>query len=261
MIIELRLAAGLEQSDVAAGIGVHADTVRRWETGEIAVKVANAIALAHLFNASPAQMSRMTTLAEQGKQRGAVEKFRGGASPEFRLFADFEPTATAIWSYEPEYLPGLVQTSDYLRAVHEAHLPEQVRDPEPIHQLRTTRHKVMFGRRNPPEMRFLIGVAAMIYLDALESSVRDGQIDQLCEVDDMATAEVRVITVMHPGMSGGYTLLTPANGILAAGRFLYVEGEGVVRYEETADVVSHHDKMFRSAWSRARSLKEYLNGR
>ncbi|MFD0558879.1 helix-turn-helix protein [Stackebrandtia endophytica] len=261
MIIELRTAAQLDQADVARELRVHPDTVRRWETGEIAVKATNAIALAHLCKATGPQLSRMTTLADQGKQRGAVEKHRGGAYPEFRLFADFEPTARAIWSYEPEYLPGLIQTSEYLQAVHEAHLPEQVENPEAVHKLRSTRRRVIFSRQDPPDLRFTIGVAAMTYLDGLDADVRRGQIDQLLEVDRLPTAEIRVLSRMHPGMSGNYTLLTPAKGVLAAGRFVYIEGEGVIRYEEAADVVSHHDKMFRTAWSRAETLEDYLDGR
>lgn len=256
-IIDLRIAAGLDQSDVSASLGVHADTVRRWETGEIALRTANVIALAHLFKATPEQLTWLTTLAGQAKEKSAVEKFKGGADPEFSIYADFEPTARVIWTYEPEYLPGLIQTSDYLRAVHAAHLPEQVKNPEAVHQLRTSRHVTLFTRTDMPEMRFLIGVAAMHYLQQLPPEVRDPQIQHLLDIDAMPTAKVRVITVMHPSMSGGYTLLTPASGIDAA-RFVYFEGERVMRYEEGTDVVSHHDKMFRTAWSRALKLKESI---
>jgi hypothetical protein len=235
--------------------------VRRWETGEHGMKKPIVRDLARLFKATNAQTIRMTTLAEQSKQRGAVERYPGGASPEFRMFADFEPIATQILSYEPEYLPGLVQTPEYLTAIQRSQLTEQAPNPNAVHQLRTSRHATMFNRASLPEMKFVIGVAAMIYLDALPHEVRTEQIAHLRKIAAMPTVEIRVITVMHAGMNGGFTLMTPAEGLLAASRFAYIEAQDICRYVETAETVSIYDQIFRSVWDRAILLEEYLNGR
>lgn len=261
MIASLREAAGKDQAEVAAALRVHQDTVRRWESGQNGVKVPAVIALAHMLGASPAQLSRMTTLADQAKERGAVERYPGGASPEFRMFADFEPVAQQIWSYEPEYLPGLVQTPEYLHAIHEAQLPSFTPNRDAVQGLRRSRHATMFGRKEMPELRFLIGAGAMVYLDALPSDVRDPQVEHLHHVDSMPTVDVRVITRMHSAMSGGFTLLTPADGAYSANRFAYLESQDVCRYIESPDVVSLYDEIFRSVWDRATPLKEYVNGR
>lgn len=201
----------------------------------------------------------MMTLAEQGKQRGAVERYPGGASPQFRMFADFEPTALEILSYEPEHVPGLLQTPDYLRAVQAAHLPTQVPHAEAVHKLRASRHQTVFSRKTTPKMKFVVGVAAMIYLSSLADKARKDQLGLLREVDQRETVEIRVITVMHAAMNGGFTILEPAQGLLGANRFVYVEAQDVCRYVEAMDVVSVYDEIFSSVWDRAKPLKEYLD--
>jgi transcriptional regulator with XRE-family HTH domain len=261
MLVSLREAAGLDRAEVAIEMDVHPDTVRRWETGEHGMKKPVVRDIARLYNATSSQTIRMTTLAEQSKQRGAVERYPGGASPEFRMFADFEPTATQILSYEPEYVPGLLQTPEYLKAIHQAQLSDQTPKPEAVHQLRTSRHETMFSRDNLPELRFVIGVAAMIYLDALPHEVRTEQLAHLRKLGALASVEIRVITVMHPGMNGGFTIMTPADGMLSANRFAYIEAQDICRYVETAETVSIYDQIFRSVWDRAIPLEEYINGR
>jgi transcriptional regulator with XRE-family HTH domain len=259
MLIELRTAAGLDHAAVAEDMDVHPDTVRRWETGQHSLRRPMLRDLARIYNATSVQLARMTTLAEQGKQRGAVERYPGGASPEFRMFADFESTAVEILSYEPEYVPGLLQVPDYLRAVHAAQLPGQAPNPEAIHKLRASRHRSMFSRKSMPSMRFVIGVAAMIYLRNLPHDVREAQFSQLISTADLPNVEVRIVTTMHSAMNGGFTILEPAQGAMGANRFVYIEAQDVCRYVEAKDVVSLYDEIFRSVWDRAVSLKEYLN--
>lgn len=258
MLVELRNNAGLDHPAVAEVVDVHPESVRRWENGQHGLKKPVVRELARLYNATPEQLARMTTLAEQGKQRGAVERYPGGANPEFRMFADFEPTAVEILSYEPEYIPGLLQTPEYLRAVQTAQLPQQAPNPEAVHNLRASRHRAIFARKTKPKMVFVIGVAAMIYLDALETSVRKAQIAHLREFSEHDNIEIRVITVMHAAMNGGFTILEPAQGSLGANRFVWVEAQDVCRYVEAHDVVSVYDEIFSSVWDRAIPMKEYL---
>ncbi|GAA4901216.1 helix-turn-helix protein [Stackebrandtia albiflava] len=258
ILVSLRESAGMDHTDVAEELDVHPDTVRRWEIGQHSVKRHAVKTLADLYGASSTQLSRMYTLAKQGKERGAVERYPGGASPEFRIFADFEPTATEILSYEPEYIPGLLQTPDYLRAVHAAQLPELTPKPEAVHELRADRYDRMFGRRDMPTMRFAIGFAAMLYLQELTPAALAGQVTRLREAGALPTVEVRVVTGMHSGMNGGFTLMTPNSGLLGANRFAYIEAQDVCRYTEAADDVALYDRIFASVWDRAEPLEDYL---
>ena len=174
------------------------------------------------------------------------------------MFADFEPTAVEILSYEPEYVPGLLQTPEYLRAVQAAQLPSQAPNPEAVHKLRATRHKSLFTRRTQPSMKFVIGAVAMVYLDDLDEDVRTAQLAHLREMNAQANIEIRVITRMHAAMNGGFTILEPAQGSLGANRFVWVEAQDVCRYVEAGDVVSVYDEIFSSVCDRAKPLEEYL---
>jgi len=261
MITGMRESAHMTQSQVADSLGMHPDTINRWETGESGVKRTSVIALAHLFKVPAAQLSKMTTLSDQSKQRGALERHPGGAPSEFRMFADFEPVAKEILSYEAEHIPGLVQTPGYLAAAHEAQLEKLTPNREAVQNLRHHRHEVIFSRSKLPKIRMVIGLAAMAYLDQLPAKVRDPQIQQLTLINDRDNVGIRVITTMHSAMSGGFTIMCPDTTVVSANRFVYIEAQDQSRYIEAHDVVSLYDEIFCSVWDRARPLKEYLHGR
>lgn len=261
MLRELRLAARYDYSDAAAELGINSRTIKRWEDGVNIPSRSSIKNLGAFYGATSSQIEAMCSLAREAKEPGLVEKFKSGAPPEFRTFAEHEASATSILTYEPELIPGLAQSTDYLREIHKAYLDFLIPNPRAIHAFRQNRQQRVFSRRDLPEIKMVVGIAAMIFLDALPASVKSAQVDRLLELNAKSTVDIKVVTLPHTAMGGGFTIMTPVKDGHGASRFAYLESQDAGRYVEDSDTLSLYEKIFRSVYDRATPLEEYLHGR
>lgn len=254
MITRIRERSGLGRPDVAAELGVDTETVRRWELGKNAPKRHVIESLVNIIGITPPEMSRMTALSMDSKQRGMFEG--NNVPPHLRVFYESEATAVRIRSIGLEYFPGLLQTRAYHRAAQDAQLPIEDELAANLRELRTRRQEITFGRDPLPEMQFLIGRAALLYLDDYPE-VRDEQIARLLEIDALPEAEVRVVNGFHAAMLGSFTILT-ARPETGARPFAYVEAIDGGRYVE-GHVVSEYEATFEAVRnSQSVNIKEVL---
>lgn len=254
LITRIREDAGLTVPQLAAALGVDPDTVRRWERGQIAPRKIAIEAVARETGASPEQLSRMTTLSLDSKKRGMFEG--NNVPPDLRVLYETEATARLIRSLELEYVPGLLQTLDYHVAAQDAQVPIEPSRAEALRRLRTQRQQIAFGRSPLPRMQFLIGMAALLYLDCYPD-LREAQMQRLREAAALPQVEIRVVTRFHAGMLGPFTILTPP-AATGARPFGYVEAIDGGRYVE-GDVVSDYEAVFTMVWDRQSvELEEYL---
>jgi transcriptional regulator with XRE-family HTH domain len=254
LITRAREEAGMTIPEVAAALGVDPETIRRWEKGQVAPKKLAIEALATVIHPTPEQFARMTALSLDSKKKGMFEG--NNVPPELRVLYETEATARLIRSLELEYIPGLLQTVDYHRAAQAAQVPIEESRAEVLRRLRTQRQEITFGRSPLPRMRFLIGIAALLYLENYPE-LREEQIARLREANAMPGVEIRVIRGLHAAMLGSFTILTPPSST-GARAFGYVEDNDGGRYVE-GDVVSEYEAVFQKAWDRQSiELEEYL---
>lgn len=254
MITRIRVRSGKERSQVAAELGTDPETVRRWETGVNAPKKMAITALAESIGATPEERSRMNTLSLESKDRGIFEG--NNVPPDLRVLYETEYTASLIRSLELEHIPGLLQTPEYHVAVQEALLSVEPERAETFRKLRTRRQEIVFGRSPLPRMLFIIGPAALFYLESLPD-IRSKQLARLREANAMPGVEIRVITGLHASMLGSFTILTPPRET-GARPFVYVEDIDGGRYVE-GDVVSQYEAVFSTVGDgQSQELEEYL---
>lgn len=254
IITRLMEDAGISDNELADAVGVHPDTIDRWKKGQFAPKKAAISAIVTATGASPEEMSVMNTLSLESKKKGLFEG--NNVPPELRVLYETEATARLIRSIELEYIPGLLQTPEYHLAAQEAQVPIDEKKAAVLRQLRTRRQEIVFGRAPLPRMQFVIGIAALAYLDQ-DQRLRSAQVARLREVAAMPGVEVRVITGFHAAMLGSFTILTPPKST-GAKPFPYVEDNDGGRYVE-GDVVSDYEAVFRMVWDRQSiELEDYL---
>lgn len=254
LLKRIRLRSGKERPQIAEALSVDLSTYGRWESGKYAPQPGTIAALADAVGATPEERARMRDLAESARKRGL---FEGRSVPlHLRALYELEATAARIWSLELEHIPGLLQTVKYHQCVQRFQLPVEPKFAETLRRLRQQRYEIMRGRADAPEMLFLIGQSAMRYLD-LYPDIKDEQIKRLRETNTMPNAEVRVITGMHAGMLGAFTIFEPP--ATTGGRpFLYNETLRGEVFEE-GDVVSTSEKaisLIRDEQSQ--NLEDYL---
>lgn len=255
MLARLRQASGRERHEVAAHVGVDTETLRRWEIGKVAPRPMAIRDLGQVYGATPEEISRMCTLSLDSKKRGMFEG--NNVPPDLRVLYETEASTSLIRSLELEHVPGLLQTPEYHRIMQAAQMPADPEHSKTIRELRARRQEILFGRRDLPEMQFIIGPAALFYMSS-HDGMRDEQLERLREVAAMPRADIRVITTFHPGMLGSFTVLTPRASALGARPFAYVEDIDGGRYVETHDVVSQYEAVFEAVRMNAQPLEEYL---
>lgn len=115
---ELRTAAGLEPADVDARLGFSRSKTSRMELGRHGCKPADAVALLSLYGVTDeAQAEEFLRLLRQSRQTEWWRSFSDVLSDFFAPLVALEGAAGMIRAYEPFYVPGLLQTPGYTRAV------------------------------------------------------------------------------------------------------------------------------------------------
>jgi transcriptional regulator with XRE-family HTH domain len=120
---DLREKAGLSYEQVAHSLDVTHATVRRMEKAEVGLKIPYVEKLLGMYEISAEEISDFLALARQANRPGWWHRYRDVLPDWFSAFVSLEGEASSIRAYEPHYVPGLLQTEDYARAVLRAGLP------------------------------------------------------------------------------------------------------------------------------------------
>jgi transcriptional regulator with XRE-family HTH domain len=255
-----RESHNLSRAQAGRSIGYSGQTIQRIEEGTQATRTIVVEKLCARYGIAPAEMSHLTTLASRSKERGWWEPyFDIGAEetsrPKIPLFLETEQSALRISVLETEVVPGLLQTPQYLRALQAAQLPMREEVAENWRGLRTKRQELLYGRDPFPVLEFIIGRAALGYLDAMPGDVRDAQIARILEVAAMPSVSIRVITQIHAATAGAFNILYPGD---ATEPFVFMDAADGCRYIEQPQLVSMYEQIFGSARDKTVHVKEYL---
>lgn len=251
----LRQAKGISRTEAAEAIGYGRHTIRRIEEGLQSTKPPVVKDLCDLYGAPPEQRSELCRMALEGGKRGWWESHKKGVKPKWKMFAEAEQDASIIRTWEPEYIPGLVQVPEYFQALQSTSIDYDAELAEMSREFRFTRQELLWNRDPLPQMSMLIGESALRYLTNLPD-VQSLQLQRLREVTKLPTIDVRVVTSLHSAMTGAFTILTPAHK--AKGTFVYMDALDGCRYVEDHDIVSTYQQTFDAVHKAASPIEEYI---
>jgi transcriptional regulator with XRE-family HTH domain len=112
----LRERRELSCAAVAKALGCSESKISRIETGERGLYADDVAAILGFLQAPPKLRQELLDLVRTSEQRNWHE-IHGKLPTNWKDIIKFERQASAIFTYEPLLLPGLVQTADYARAV------------------------------------------------------------------------------------------------------------------------------------------------
>lgn len=116
----LRDGAGKSEADVEEANLASRAKLWRIETGKVMVKVGDVRGLCWLYGVDPKTTDALAALAVGTHDQGWWEDYVGNS---FGLYLGLEAAADEIRSYSPEFVHGLLQTPDYVRALRQANEP------------------------------------------------------------------------------------------------------------------------------------------
>src|SRR3954468_21152582 len=200
---ELREAAGLKREEAAQVLRVAPATVRRIEMAEVALKIPYVQVLLETYGVPAEQAEAFVRLAEEANRPGWWQRFHDVLPEWFSLYVSLEGAAGIIRSYEPHFVPGLLQTEDYARAVMEAGTIGN-QGPEAVERhvsLRLERQRLL-ERRDPPHLWVIVEETVLRRPVARDGRVMREQFDKLLEWSERDRITLQVAEFAdgpHPG--------------------------------------------------------------
>lgn len=211
---------GLTVEQVAEHLMCSPSKISRMETGQRGATPRDVRDLCVFYGiADEAERTRLMTLAVEGKQQGWWAPY---ALP-YGEYVGLEQAATSMDVYNSAVVPGLLQTSGYAKALHEAALPKL--DAEVIEQrveTRTARQQLL-DRADPPLIQIVMDEAVLRRPIGGPAVMRD-QLDQMIEIVERPNVTIQVLTFelgAHPALESNFTILKLGD---RAPNIVYVEG-------------------------------------
>ncbi|MFE9123928.1 helix-turn-helix domain-containing protein [Streptomyces sp. NPDC007148] len=207
---ELREAAGLKREEAARILRVGPATVRRMEAAEVALKIPYLQVLLSTYGVPDPEVTAFVRLAEEANLPGWWQRYHDVLPDWFSLHVSLEGAARIVRSYEPHFVPGLLQTEDYARAVLEAGTVGQVR-PQDIERhvaLRMARQTLLTGE-NPPHFWVIMDETVLRRPVSGDPKVMREQLDRLIEAGDNPRITLQVAEFAagpHPGACTPFVL-------------------------------------------------------
>ncbi|WP_217145021.1 helix-turn-helix transcriptional regulator [Streptomyces sp. AC627_RSS907] len=207
---ELRERAGLRREEAAKVLRVAQATVRRMETAEVALKIPYVQVLLTAYGVPEDEVSAFVALAEEANEPGWWQRYHDVLPDWFSLYVSLEGAARIVRSYEPHFVPGLLQTEDYARAVLEAGTIGSA-GPDAVERhvsLRMERQRLL-ERADPPHLWVVMDETVLRRPVSVHGRVMREQLDRLLEfaTRDRVTLQVAEFEDgPHPGTYAPFTL-------------------------------------------------------
>ncbi|MFG2124449.1 helix-turn-helix domain-containing protein [Streptomyces sp. NPDC048710] len=207
---ELREAAGLSREEAARVLRVASATVRRMEMADVALKIPYVQVLLTTYGVSEQESAAFVRLAEEANQPGWWQRFHDVLPDWFSLYVSLEGAARIIRSYEPHFVPGLLQTEEYAREVMEAGTIGQT-GPETVERhvsLRMERQRLL-ERDDPPHLWVIMDETVLRRPVSVRPEVMRDQLDRLLEYAERDRVTLQLAEFAagpHPGTYAPFTL-------------------------------------------------------
>jgi transcriptional regulator with XRE-family HTH domain len=199
----LRRRAHLTGKEVATRLGWSEAKLSRIENGLARVKSADLDDFMDLYGVSGPDRAELEALARESRQTDPLEELEGDVPEGYARIVRAEWEAEAMQTWEPQVVPGLLQTESYTRAVLQpwpAILAMPTAALERRVKSRLLRQRVL--ERTPlPELGFVIDESVLIRGFAVPSVMRD-QLDHLVEVSEHPNIELRILPLGGKQVTG-----------------------------------------------------------
>lgn len=241
-----RQELGLTVEQVAERLLCSSSKVSRMETGHRGATLRDVRDLCALYGINGEdERERLMSLAREGKQQGWWQSY----ALDYGSYVGLEQAATAINIYHCAVVPGLLQTADYTRAVHQAGIQGL---PDPVIEERVeerAKRQQLLTRQNPPTVEVILDEAVLRRLVGGALVMRE-QLDRIISVSEYSEITIQVLPYevgAHPALESDFVILafdTQAPSIV------YVEGLVGQIYIERLP----HVKMYQQVFDRLRNI-------
>lgn len=219
----LREQAGISRGEAGYQIRASDSKVSRLELGRVAFKERDVADLLTMYGIiDGGERETFLTMVQQANQPGWWRRYSDVMPNWFQDFVGLEESAARIQAYEPQFVPGLLQTEAYARAIATRGRPDfPPADVEKRITLRMQRQRILNGVN--PTILWVVIDESVLWRPIGGRRVLLGQIDHLLEAAHQPNVTVQIV----PKHLSGYA----AEGPFAILRFTEPELPDVIYTE------------------------------
>ncbi|MEU5093936.1 helix-turn-helix transcriptional regulator [Streptomyces sp. NPDC020996] len=239
----LRELKGMTAEEVAERLLVSQSKISRLENGRRSISQRDVRDLCGVYEVEDHRIvDSLMQMAKDSRQQGWWHSF--GDIP-YSVYIGLETDAASLRVYDPQVVPGLLQTRQYAESLIAGALPETAAaDIDKRVQVRMRRQDRITAPENPLRLWTVMDEAALRRVVGNRSLMRD-QLEHLVEQSQLPHVTVQVIPFemgAHPGLNGQYAILEFPDA--ADSSVVYIEGVTSDLYLEKANDVQKYSVMY-----------------
>jgi transcriptional regulator with XRE-family HTH domain len=234
----LRVEQRLTVEQAAEQLLVSASKISRLETGHRGASARDIRDLCDLYGVAGDRRQALTELAAEGKQR---VWWQAVGSP-YSTYIGLEAGAVSIRDFALGYIPGLLQTPDYARAILRVIYPrKQTGESEQLVRARLERQARLRGG-DAPEFRALIDESVLHRLVG-DATLMQDQLEALLAASELPAVTLRVVPYASGALpTGNNKFIILGFDSPAMADVVYAESlTGALILERDTDVDAYHD--------------------
>jgi transcriptional regulator with XRE-family HTH domain len=253
----LRELKGMTAEEVAERLLVSQSKISRLENGRRSISQRDVRDLCNVYEVEDQRIvDSLMQMAKDSRQQGWWHTF--GDIP-YSVYIGLETDAASLRVYDPQVVPGLLQTRQYAEALIAGALPETApADIEKRVQVRMRRQERITAQENPLRLWTVLDEAALKRVVGNRTIMRE-QLEHLVEQSQLPHVTVQVIPFemgAHPGLNGQYAILEFPDA--ADSSVVYIEGVTSDLYLEKANDVQKYSVMYEHLRAQALNVEQSL---
>ncbi|WP_371780399.1 helix-turn-helix domain-containing protein [Streptosporangium subroseum] len=245
---ELRESAGLSIKEAADGIECSPAKISRIETAQRGAIPRDVRDLCVLYGITDqTKIGELMEMAREAKQPGLIQEYGlTAAEDKVRDYINIETTATSISEFQTAFLPGLLQTEDYARALIRAMLPRMTQEVlESRTQARMKRQEIL--RKQDPPQYWAVFDEAVLLRPVGDGHTMRQQLNLLIEVAGLPNVTIQVVPLSigpYMGLDNSFVLFNIPD--LPTPDIIYIENLTTVNYlEKPTDIAPYREAIDR----------------
>ncbi|APY87752.1 XRE family transcriptional regulator [Streptomyces alfalfae] len=251
----LRELKGMTAEEVAERLLVSQSKISRLENGRRSISQRDVRDLCGVYEVDDHRIvDSLMQMAKDSRQQGWWHSF--GDIP-YSVYIGLETDAASLRVYDPQVVPGLLQTRAYAEALITGALPETTpTDIEKRVQVRMRRQERILAPENPLRLWTVLDESALRRVVGSRHLMRD-QLEHLVEQSQLPHVTVQVIPFdmgAHPGLNGQYAILEFPDA--ADSSVVYIEGVTSDLYLEKANDVQQYSVMYEHLRAQALNVEQ-----
>jgi len=239
----LREVSGLTREAVCERTGINEATLYRLETSRARPQRRTLLSLLAAYDVAETERDALLALTKGDQSPDWLQRFTV-LSERLSTYMALEAEAASVRNYETAYVPGLLQTEAYARAVVRGTLPEAIDgEVEQRVQARLER-QALLAKPDPLRLWVIVDEAALRRVVGGTKVMRE-QLRHLVEIGGLPHVTVQLIPFAagaHPGMPGSFVVMAFPDS--ADPEIVYLDSLAGDLYAETEDDIRQFSGVF-----------------